>query len=603
MNIREKVEPPQDKQGGILTKDDTKSIVLVLLLLTLVVYYRVGFNDFINCDDPQYVTDNHMVNTGLSVDGMLWAFKTTFFVNWHPLTWLSHMLDVSVFRLNPGGHHLTNLIIHMINTVLVFYVLLRMTAERWRSAFVAAMFAVHPLTVESVAWVSERKNVLCTMFWLLTMIAYHNYVRQDDTDTPSHKGRGIKIRIYMLVLLLFALALMAKPMAVTLPFVLILMDVWPLKRFTYPRIAEKIPLFVLSGISSMITYVVQREAHAVQPLSMLPLANRVFTATVNYVQYLYMMINPTKLAIFYPYPYNMPLWKPCAAFALLLVITIYALVSGPRRPYLIIGWLWYVGTMVPVIKLVQTGREAIADRYTYVPLIGIYIIMAWGSAELLQNSRFKKPVLTIIAAVLIVFYGSLTWAYTGHWKNSLTLFKHAIDAVENNYQAYNNYGNALIDNDRLGESIGYFARGIELKPDSAELRGSMGDALTRQGKFEEAMIHYVRSQPLMFFDGEALLRKRFGLIYLKRKNYKDAVIYLNKSLDIHPRDTEVLNNLGIALMGLDRVKEAVDAFTRAVDIAPQSASMHKNLAYALRKAGRDEEAQAHMLQAQRLGGE
>ncbi|MES0337420.1 MAG: tetratricopeptide repeat protein [Candidatus Magnetobacterium sp. LHC-1] len=579
-------------------KDDTKPIVLTLLLLTLVVYYRVGFNDFINCDDPQYVTDNPMVNTGLSVDGVLWAFRSTFFVNWHPLTWLSHMLDVSVFRLNPGGHHLTNLIIHMINTVLVFYVLLRMTAKRWQSAFVAAMFAVHPLTVESVAWVSERKNVLCTMFWLLTMLSYHNYARQDDAPSA-----GIRLRKYLLVMLLFALALMAKPMAVTLPFVLILMDVWPLKRFTYPRIAEKIPLFVLSGVSSMITYVVQREAHAVQPLSMLPLANRIFTATVNYVQYLYMMINPTKLAIFYPYPYDMPLWKPSAAFVLLLAITIYALVSGPRRPYLIIGWLWYVGTMVPVIKLVQTGREAIADRYTYVPLIGIYIIMAWAGAELLQNNRFKKPVLATVAAVLIVFYGSLTWAYTGHWKNSLTLFKHAIDAVENNYQAYNNYGNALIDDDRLDESIGYFARGIELKPDSAELRGSMGDVLTRQGKFEEAMIHYVRSQPLMFFDGEALLRKRFGLIYLKRKNYRDAVIYLNKSLDIHPRDTEVLNNLGIALMGLDRVNEAVDAFTRAVDIAPQSASMHKNLAYALRKAGRDEEAQAHMLQAQRLGGE
>ncbi|KJU84108.1 Tetratricopeptide TPR_2 repeat protein [Candidatus Magnetobacterium bavaricum] len=598
MNLREKVEPPQDKQGDNLIKADTKSIVLALLLLTLVVYYRVGFNDFINCDDPQYVTDNPMVNIGLSVEGVLWAFKTTFFVNWHPLTWLSHMLDVSIYRLNPGGHHLTNLIIHMINTVLVFYVLFRMTAERWQSAFVAAMFAVHPLTVESVAWISERKNVLCTMFWLLTMLAYHNYARLDDAPFT-----GIRLRKYLLVLLLFALALMAKPMAVTLPFVLILMDVWPCRRFTYTRIAEKIPFFVLCAISSMITYVVQKEAHAVQPLSMLPLANRVFTATVNYVQYLYMMINPGKLAIFYPYPYNMPLWEPCVAFVLLLAISIYALVSGPRRPYFIVGWLWYVGTMVPVIKLVQTGREAIADRYTYVPLIGIYIIMAWGSAELLQNSRFKRPVLAAIAAVMLVSYGSMTWASTGHWKNSLTLFKHAIDAVEDNYQAYNNYGNALIDDDRLDEAIGYFAKGIELKPDSAELRNSMGDALTRQGKFEEAMIHYVRSQPLMFFDGEALLRKRFGLIYLRRKNYQDAIVYLKRSLDIHPRDTEVINNLGIALMGLERVDEAIAAFTHAVDLSPQSASMHKNLAYALKKAGRLNEAQAHMVQAQRLGSE
>ncbi|MBF0591592.1 MAG: tetratricopeptide repeat protein [Nitrospirae bacterium] len=590
------------------------SIALVLLLLTLVAYYRVGGNDFINCDDPQYVTDNPMVNVGLSVKGVLWAFSSTFFVNWHPLTWLSHMLDVSIFRLNPGGHHLTSLIIHMINTILLFYVLFRMTTDKWQSAFVAAMFAIHPLTVESVAWVSERKNLLCTMFCLLTMIAYHNY-----TSIPSEQGRWIKIRRYLLVLLLFALALMAKPMAVTLPFVLILIDVWPLRRFSYLKIAEKIPLFALSGISSMITYVIQREAYAVQPLSLLPFANRVFTATVNYVQYLYMMINPTHLAIFYPYPYNMPLWKPCAAFVLLLTISICALLLGRKRPYVIVGWLWYVGTLVPVIKLVQTGREAIADRYTYVPLIGIYIIMAWGSVDLLQGAaapairraaapaikgnRFRKIILATLASVLIVFYASLTWTYTGHWKNSLTLFRHAIDAVEDNYQAYNNYGNALIDAGRLNEAIGYFARGIELKTDSAELRNSMGDALTRQGKFEEAMIHYVRSEPLMFFDGEALLHKRFGLIYLKRKNYQDAIMHLNKSLDIHPKDPEVLNSLGISLMGLDKIDEAIAAFTKAVSLQPQSAPLHRNLGYALRRSGRQEEAQIQLNQAQRLASE
>ncbi|MBF0343469.1 MAG: tetratricopeptide repeat protein [Nitrospirae bacterium] len=584
-------------------KEYIKSIVLVLLFLTLVVYHRVGGNGFINCDDPQYVTDNPMVNTGLSVKGVLWAFKSTFFFNWHPLTWLSHMLDVSIYRLNPGGHHLTNLVIHMINAVLVFYVLYLITGGGglWQSAFVAALFAIHPLTVESVAWVSERKNVLCTLFWLLTMLAYYNYARYPKImDGQPHPTKTSRIKKYLLVLLLFALALMAKPMAVTLPFVLILLDFWPLKRLSLLTTAEKIPLFVLSGISSTITYVVQKEAAVVQPLSVLPLANRVFTATVNYVHYLYMMLNPLNLAIYYPYPYNMPLWKPVAAFVLLLTVSVCALLLARKRPYILVGWLWYVGTLVPVIKLVQTGREAIADRYTYIPLIGIYIIMAWGCSDLLQKYRFKRHILIAAASVIIAFYATLTWIQVGHWKNSLTLFRHAIDAVDKNYQAYNNYGNALIDDGRLDEAVGYFAKGLELKPDSAELHMSIGEALTRQGKFEEAIVHYVRSEPLMFFDGEALLHKRFGLIYMRRKNYDGAIFHLNKSLEIHPEDTEVLNSLGITLMGLNRTEEAISVFIKAVSLAPQNASLHKNLSYALKKAGRMQEAQFHLAEAERL---
>ncbi|MBF0317638.1 MAG: tetratricopeptide repeat protein, partial [Nitrospirae bacterium] len=559
-----------------------------------------GFNDFINYDDPQYARDNPIVNTGLTLEGVLWAFKSTFMSNWHPLTWISHMIDVSIFRLNPGGHHLTSLIIHMINVVLVFYVLYRMTETMWQSAFVAVLFAIHPLTVESVAWVAERKNVLSTMFWLLTMLAYNNYA----TPSPYSNSQYGWMRAgrYLLVMLLLALSLMTKPMAVTLPFVLLLMDVWPLRRFSYPKIAEKIPLFVLSGISAMITYNIQREAHGLMSLDALPFSRRVLTAMVSYVQYLYMMINPTKLAIFYPYPYNMPLWKPVAAFVILLTISVLAVLAARRRPYVIVGWLWYIGTLMPVIKLVHTGREAVADRYAYVPLIGIYIIMAWGIADLLQKSRFRKPVIATAASVLIVFYCTLTWIYIGHWKSSLSVFRHAIDVVENNYKAYCNYGNDLIISDygRLDEAVGYFAKGLALKGDDAELHMSMGNALVGQGKFEEAMEHYARSGPLMSPDDRALVHKRFGLIYLKRENYQYVIIHLNKYLESYPKDVEAINALGIAMLHLDRVDEAIGVFTSAVSLSPQSAQLHKNLGDALAKAGRFQEAQRHLTRARHI---
>ncbi len=576
------------------------------MLLTLVVYYRVGFNDFINYDDPQYVRDNPIVNAGLTKEGVLWALRSTFMSNWHPLTWISHMTDVSLFRLNPGGHHLTSLIIHMINTVLLFCVLYRMTAERWQSAFVATLFAIHPLGVESVAWVAERKNVLSTLFWLLTMIAYHHYANSPPTSgtdvPPNRQDTWTRAGRYMLVMLLLALSLMAKPMAVTLPCVLILMDVWPLRRFNYRTVIEKIPLFALSAISAMITYTIQSEAHGLKPLSVLPIARRVSTAIVSYVQYLYMMVNPSKLAIFYPYPYDMPLWKPVAAFVFLVTISICALLATRRRPYLLVGWLWYLGTLVPVIKLVHTGREAVADRYAYVPLIGIYIILAWGSADLLQSNRFRKPLLAAAAAVMIVFYSALTWTYTGHWKNSLSIFRHAIDVVDNNYKAYNNYGNDLLLSDygKLDEAIGYFARGLELKSDDPELHMSMGNALTAKGRLEEAMEHYARSGPLMSPDDEALVRKRFGLLYLNRKQYQYAIIHLNKYIEHYPDDTEALNNLATALMSLDRVDEAIGVLTRAVSLSPQSGHLHKHLGDALTKAGRFQEAQRHLFQARQL---
>ncbi|KJU82746.1 Tetratricopeptide TPR_2 repeat protein [Candidatus Magnetobacterium bavaricum] len=570
--------------------------------MTLVVHHRVGFNDFINYDDPQYVRDNPIVNIGLTPEGVLWAFKSTFMSNWHPLTWISHMTDVSVFRLNPGGHHLTSLIIHMINVALVFYVLYRMTGMMWQGAFVAALFAIHPLTVESVAWVAERKNVLSTMFWLLTMLAYNSYASPPPSPNPAYHDRWLKTGRYMLVMLLLALSLMSKPMAVTLPFVLLLMDVWPLRRYNYLKIVEKIPLFVLSGISAMITYNIQRSAHGLMSLETLPFTRRVLTALVSYVQYLYMMINPTKLAIFYPYPYNMPPYKVVAAFVIVLTISVFAILTARKRPYLIVGWLWYTGTLVPVIKLVHTGREAVADRYTYVPLIGIYIIMAWGIADLMQKSRFRKQVLATAASVLIVLYCTLTWIYIGHWKNSLSIFRHAIDVVENNYKAYNNYGNDLIVNDygRLDEAIGYFAKGLQLKSDDAELHMSMGHALTSQGKFEEAMEHYARSGPLMSPDDRALVHKRFGLIYLKRENYQYAVMHLNKYLESYPGDVDVINTIGIALMHLDRVDEAIGVFTSALSFFPQGVALHKNLGDALMRAGRFQEAQRHLTQAQHL---
>ncbi len=430
-------------------------IWLILITAVLLVYWQVGDHEFINYDDNVYITDNAQVQKGLTSKGIIWAFTTSHTGNWHPLTWISHMLDCELYGLNPRGHHLTNVLLHMANAILLFVVLRWMTGAIWRSGLVAALFALHPLHVESVAWAAERKDVLSTFFWLLTMVAYVHYVNR-----PGGKR-------YLLVLVTFFLGLMAKPMLVTLPFVLLLLDYWPLNRFK-PRavtgsvedqslgfqssgddklpilkaVMEKTPLFLMSLFSCVVTVMAQQEAGAISTLEIVPFKLRIANGLVSFVAYMGKMIWPQDLAVFYPHPISdLQIWKPVAAGLFLLIVSTVALWVAQRCRYVLVGWLWYLGTLVPVIGLVQVGEQAMADRYTYVPLIGLFIVVVWGFADLVKGWRSRRWVVSVSAAVMVLALMAGSWLQVAHWKSSVKLFKHALDATSNNYVAHYNLGN------------------------------------------------------------------------------------------------------------------------------------------------------------------
>ncbi len=404
------------------TKKRLLIISLFLIIASFMAFWQVTRCDFINYDDDKYLTDNSHVQDGLTVEGITWAFTTGYAANWHPLTWISHMVDVQLFGLQPGWHHLTNLLFHLASTLLLFLVLHRMTKALWQSAFVAALFALHPLHVQSVAWVAERKDVLSTFFWMLTMGTYASYVAKPG------------LKRYLTLLLCFALGLMAKPMLVTLPFVLLLLDYWPLQRLEQkrppqeglskdksttspvripvqpvghwplirPLLIEKIPLFALAALSSIVTYLVQHHGGAVQSLETFPPGVRMANAFVSYITYMVKMLWPTNLAVFYPYPTSWPLWQVLGSAALLITITVLVIRGAKKRPYAAVGWFWYVGTLVPVIGVVQVGRQALADRYTYIPLVGLFIIVAWAVPELLKKWPYRKETLITLSALCLL---------------------------------------------------------------------------------------------------------------------------------------------------------------------------------------------------------
>jgi protein O-mannosyl-transferase len=411
-------------------------ISLLLALATFIAFWQVTYADFINYDDWNYVAENSHIQNGLTLEGIEWAYTTGYASNWHPLTWISHMVDVQLFGLQPGWHHLTNLLFHLVNTVLLFLVLHQMTKALWRSVFVVALFALHPLHVESVAWVAERKDVLSTFFWMLTMGMYVSYV-----------GRP-RLARYVGLLCCFALGLMAKPMLVTLPFVLLLLDYWPLQRLGQkntaphvkapvqvpisqwslipPLLTEKIPFFALATLSSIVTYLVQRHGGAMEAFEALSPSARIANAFVSYITYMVKMLWPVNLAVLYPHPTGWPLWQVLGSVVILIAITVVAIRGIKKRPYVAVGWLWYVGTLVPVIGIVQVGMQAMADRCTYVPLIGLFIIVAWGVPDLLKKWSFRKEALIALPGLCLLFLFLLTWRQVGYWQNSIALYDHTL---------------------------------------------------------------------------------------------------------------------------------------------------------------------------------
>src|ERR1035437_7627651 len=498
---------------------------LVLLLLaaaTLLAYWPVFHCRFLNFDDPDYVTENWVVQRGLTLHGLAWAFTTSHAANWHPLIWLSHMLDCQLFGLGPAAHHATNLLFHILNSLLLFGLLKRMTGALWRSAFVAALFALHPIHVESVAWISERKDVLSTFFGLLSIWAYARYAEQSKVQSPKSEVQGSKFKVqgsmfpfsiprppssfcYALSLLLFAFSLLSKPMLVTLPFILLLLDYWPLNRFQKTQvplrsapfilhpssfiILEKLPFLALSVASSIITLVVQRKAGAVAELSTLPLGARLANAAVSYVRYAGKILWPDDLAICYPLV-RWAHWQIIGALLFVLAISLLTLWAAPRRPYLPVGWLWFLGALVPVIGLVQVGAQAMADRYSYVPSIGLFMVLSWAGCDLVQRWRSSRLVLAAASVSVLLTLGWLTAGQLRYWQDSVSLFTRSLAASGDNALSHIKLGESLMQQHQFAEAKSHFLSALQTSSQAASAHYQLGVLLQAQGQPAEAITHW-----------------------------------------------------------------------------------------------------------------
>jgi len=573
-------------RGGAL------SIPAALIVLSAAVYAPLAHFDFVKWDDPQYITDNASVLAGLTWRGVVWAFTTSHGPYWHPLTWLSHMLDVQLFGLDAGGHHMTNIAIHIATTLVLFALLRRATGALWRSAFVAALFAVHPLHVESVAWIAERKDVLSALFWMLTLGAYGWYAARPGV------GR------YAAVLALFACALMAKPMVVTLPFALLLVDVWPLGRAAFDRrdgwirlVVEKLPLVALAAGVGVLTVVLQRGQGALPGLETYPVSLRAANALISYVAYIGLMIWPANLAALYPYPAAMPaLWKLAGAALILLAISGAAIRTARTHPCFLAGWLWYLGTLVPVIGLIQSGEQAMADRFAYVPLVGLFVIVAWGIPDLLPE-KGVRPLFTVgvmgIAACAFLSYNQVQY-----WADNLTLWQRVVDATGPNYRGQSNLAMALEDAGRTGEAIEHYQEALRINPGFVDAYDNLGLALANQGRTADAIALY--SEVLRRKPNDADAHNNLGKILAEQGKTADAAAHFAEAVRLRPQFSEGHNNLANARASEGKMDQAIAEYTEALRLKPDFADAHNGLGGALVTQGRLEEAMRHFDAAVRL---
>ena len=518
----------------------TAGVCICLAALIWAVFGQTLRHDFVNYDDPRYVYQNIRITSGLNIAGVAWAFTHIHAENWHPLTTITHMLDCQLYGLNAGGHHFTNVLFHTVAVVLLFLVLQQMTGALWRSAFVAAVFAIHPLHVESVAWMAERKDVLSGVFFMLTLLAYVHYAR-----APS-------IWRYLMVVFVLALGLMSKPMLVTLPFVLLLLDYWPLRRITEQRsdvgrhllslLLEKILLVALSAVSSVVTFLAQRGA--LGWTEQLPMLARVNNALVTYLVYVLQMFWPVNLAVFYPHPENrLAPWQISLALAVFIGVTMAAVILRKKAPYLITGWFWYLGMLVPVIGLVQVGWQGHADRYTYLPQIGLYIAGTWAVADLTASWRRRHIFLGAAALLVIGALSCCAWIQTSYWRDSETLFTHALAVTRHNDVAENNLGIIFLQKGQLDDAISRLQAAIDLRPENGPAHNNLAKALLQKGRIAEAMVHY------------------------------------RKFLEIEPKNVEARNILGTALIQQGRIREAIEQWQDALAIEPENGNAASNLAW------------------------
>ncbi len=580
---------------GMLSPEATRDknltpvlICLALVMITVITFWSLKDCDFINLDDNVYVYNNAYVQSGLNANSIKQVFSFSSELvkksgNWHPLTWLSLMLDYQIFGLNPHGYHLINLLFHVMNTILLFLVLRRMTKKLWPSAFVAALFAIHPLHVESVAWIAERKDVLSTFFWMLTMGAYSYYV--------EHPG----FRRYCFVLLFFALGLMAKPMLVTLPFVLLLLDYWPLQRFQeikpdykvqtevlksvtsdkqkkkpkrkdavkeilevkkpadpeykwsliYSLLWEKVPLFVLAIFSSVATYIAQQNRGYVQSFEAFPMIVRIGNAFVSYIAYIGKMIWPNNLAVFYPHPEKVIFGQVFWSVLLLIVITLAIFWMVKKSPYLAAGWLWYIGTLVPVIGIVQVGGQAMASRYTYIPLIGLLIIVAWGVPELLKKLNYRKEILFTLSILIILCLSIKAWTQVGYWQNSIKLYDHILEVTDHNWAIYYDRGVAYAALGNYNQAIEDYSMAIKSKSDYyPEAYNNRGVVYYQLGNCKQAIEDY--SMAIKINPGTIKSYNNRGNAYYQLGNYKQAIEDYSMVIEINPDYLEAYFNRGVA---------------------------------------------------------
>jgi protein O-mannosyl-transferase len=555
-------------------------LAILLVLGTVALYWPAMRCDFITFDDPEYVTANPHVQGGLNWESVKWAFFNPVSANWHPLTVLSHMLDCQLFGLKPYGHHLVNVLWHALNVALIFALLRRLTGATWRSLLAAALWAVHPLRVESVAWVSERKDVLSTFFGLLTLICYTHYVEQ-------FKIQNSKFKIfYGLTLLFFAFGLMSKPMLLTWPFVLLLLDYWPFKRISDFRspisdwkllLFEKIPFFVLVVADGVVTFMVQKRGGGMGTVEHLSLGTRVENALISYARYLGKMIWPTDLAVFYPRPGHWPVENVVLAGLLLCVISLVLFVQRQRYPFMLMGWLWFVGTLVPVIGLVQVGDQALADRYTYIPSLGLMILVVWGAYALIHRWRYNGVVLSVVGSAMVAVCMVVTHQQLRYWRDSEALFRHALAVTENNYLAHNNLGTALDEKGQTDEAINQYQEALRLKPDFVIAHYNLGTTLVEIGQTDGAISQY--QEVLRLNPDFAKACNNLGYLWATRgENLDEAQAMIERAVKLEPKNAEFLDSLGLVLLKLTRPREALEYQLRAIEyVGKPDASLYDHL--------------------------
>jgi tetratricopeptide (TPR) repeat protein len=608
---------PSESEGrpaGLSDRWTVPGVCIFLVAIIWVVFGQTLGHDFVNYDDNLYVYENPEVARGLTLKGILWAFTHVHSSNWHPLTWISHMLDCQFYGLNPGGHHLTNILLHTATAILLFLVLRRMTGFLWRSAFVAAVFAIHPLRVESVAWVAERKDVLSGVFFMLTIGAYVRYVEKFKVQNPKSKV------YYGLTLLFFALGLMCKPMLVTLPFVLLLLDYWPLGRVEggewrvtrfgvqvpqlHPEclrgstlnhlLCEKLPLFGLAAASGMVTIFAQTEA--IQSFKQISLPLRVGNALISCVAYLGQMFWPSDLALLYPFmAKGVGVSEVVLSLVLLAGISTGVFVLRRQRPYLLTGWLWYLIMLVPIIGIVQVGAQARADRYTYLPQIGLYLLLTWAVADLCAGRRHRRVVLGGCATIILGALIFCARTQASYWRNSESLWTHTLACTSNNDVAHNGLGNAFLQKGSVEEAIVHFQKALKINPNYAEAHNNLGNVLLQKGRVDEAIVHYQRALAITPDYAEACYN--LGNALLQKDNVDESILQFQKALQIRPGYAEAHNNLGIALLRKGNVDEATVHFQKALEIKPDHAEAHNNLGNALLRKGRVDEAIIHFQKA------